>query len=111
MDPEGKDPGGDELARYFDEMNEPMLSDLETVLEMDEHQDDVITFSHYLPRQELLPVLPPPHPTTLLGLIARKAPVQVVVDAGSRGSFHRRNACCSTRACPRQREVLTWRSG
>jgi hypothetical protein len=63
MHPEGKDPGGEALAKYFDAMNDPTLLNLETVLEMDEHQADVITFSHYLPRQELLPV--PPRPAAM----------------------------------------------
>lgn len=53
-----KDPGADILARHFDRMNEPTLSNLETVLEMElaeEDPPDVITFSHFLPRIELMP--------------------------------------------------------
>jgi len=55
---EGQDPGGRALAELFDQMNEPSLTQLETVLEMerdDPHPPDVITFSHFLPRLELIP--------------------------------------------------------
>ena len=54
------DPGGTVLARHFDQLNEPTLSNLETVLEMEaeseEEKPEVITFSHFLPRIEVIPV-------------------------------------------------------
>ncbi|KAK9811554.1 hypothetical protein WJX72_005803 [[Myrmecia] bisecta] len=47
------------VAAYVDALNEPMLGNLETVLEMEASSQSgwpkVITFSHFLPLQELLP--------------------------------------------------------
>lgn len=53
--PEGLKNGEDALARRFDSLNEPTLSNLSSVLEMDEDdtgsRPPVITFSHFLPLQ------------------------------------------------------------
>ena len=47
--------GGDQLAQRFDSLNEPALSNLDCILEMDEddtgERPPLITFSHFLPIQ------------------------------------------------------------
>lgn len=47
--------GEDPLAQHFDSLNEPALSNLDSILEMDEDETGerppVITFSHFLPLQ------------------------------------------------------------
>ena len=47
--------GEDSLAQCFDSLNEPALSNLDSILEMDEDDTGVrpplITFSHFLPLQ------------------------------------------------------------
>lgn len=47
--------GEDLLAQHFDSLNEPWLSNLDSILEMDEDDTGVrpplITFSHFLPNQ------------------------------------------------------------
>ena len=48
--------GGEALAQHFDSMNEPALSNLDAVLEMEAdtaggQRPPLITFSHFLPLQ------------------------------------------------------------
>lgn len=47
--------GEDSLAQTFDSLNEPGLSNLDSILEMDEddtgERPPLITFSHFLPLQ------------------------------------------------------------
>lgn len=57
--PDGVDPE-EGLARLFDDLNDPELLNLDTVLEIErdsasEATCPVITYSHFLPRQELIP--------------------------------------------------------
>lgn len=56
--PDELDPLDESLALYFDELNDPDVNDLAKTLEGQRssgQQPIVITFSHYLPYQELLP--------------------------------------------------------
>ena len=50
--------GSDELAQRFDSLNEPSLSNLDSILEMEEDavgtRPPLITFSHFLPLQARL---------------------------------------------------------
>ena len=57
IDPMSED---DSLAKLFDSFNSPALENLETVLEIEresafETASPVITFSHFVPRNELIP--------------------------------------------------------
>lgn len=60
--PDGLKNGEDALARRFDNLNEPALSNLSSILEMDEDdtgtRPPVITFSHFLPLQASCVALP-----------------------------------------------------
>lgn len=49
------DPGGMGVARRLDALNDEALDALETVLELEEHAVPLLTFSHFLPRIELVP--------------------------------------------------------
>mmetsp|Transcript_4442 Transcript_4442/g.11534 ORF Transcript_4442/g.11534 Transcript_4442/m.11534 type:complete len:193 (-) Transcript_4442:22-600(-) len=58
--PEGLDPMDESVAHWFDTLNDPDLLNLSTVLDIErestvESSCPVISYSHFLPRQDLIP--------------------------------------------------------